>query len=282
MDNILDLTNLNTKNVTNMNAMFKDCNNINEADISNIEMSSVTDASNMFSGCNNLTKLTMTGVDTSNVSNSTQLFDGCDNLKTIVIDNQTNLSGINSQIITNMNVRNIDEYFIEDERLLLKGSERITRELKVQGNIFGDSNHKAHLPNIKSSSIELGDGVVRKIDKNAVSGNVIYDAENEKFTTSNAVYDYVNERPYSKFLDVQYNEDCNNLTDPTIIYHTQSTAIIQTLGNRPTGYDGEMALITIPFGTEFSMQIYFAKAGNTHAVFRRVSSQGTWTSWVTF
>lgn len=185
MDNVLDLTNLNTQNVTNMNAMFKDCNNINEADISNIEMSSVTDASNMFSGCNNLTKLTMTGVDTSNVSNNTQLFDGCDNLKTIVIDNQTDLSGINSQILTNMNVRNVDEYFTEDERLLLKGSERITRELKVQGNIFGDSNHKAHLPNIKSSSIELGDGVVRKIDKNAASGNVIYDAENEKFTTSN-------------------------------------------------------------------------------------------------
>lgn len=185
MDNVLDLANLNTQNVTNMNAMFKDCNNINEADISNIEMSSVTDASNMFSGCNNLTKLTMTGVDTSNISNNTQLFDGCDNLKTIVIDNQTDLSGINSQILTNMNVRNIDDYFTEDERLLVKGNERITRDLKVQGNIFGDSNHKAFLPNIKSSSIELGDGVVRKIDKNAASGNVIYDAENEKFTTSN-------------------------------------------------------------------------------------------------
>ena len=187
MDNVLDLTNLNTQNVTNMDAMFKDCNNINEADISTLDMSNVTDASNMFSGCSNLTKLTMTGVDTSNISNSTQFFDGCDNLKTIVVDSQTDLSGINSQILTNTNVRNIDEYFTEDERLLLKGSERITRELKVQGNIFGDSNHKAFLPNIKSDSIELGDGVVRKIDKDAKSGVVSYDATNEKFVTSNAV-----------------------------------------------------------------------------------------------
>lgn len=100
--------------------------------------------------------------------------------------------------------------------------------------------------------------------------------------TSNAVFDYVNARPYSKFQTVEQGQDCNDLTDPTVIYHTQSTMIVQSLNNRPTGYDGEMALVTIPFGVEFSMQIYFAKTDNTHAVFRRVSSRGTWTSWVTF
>lgn len=74
-------------------------------------------------------------------------------------------------------------YDDNNEVLTVKGNEKVTRDLKLQGNIFGDDYHTAFLPNIKSDSIELGDGVVRKIDKNAESGVVSYDATNAKFVT---------------------------------------------------------------------------------------------------
>jgi hypothetical protein len=75
-------------------------------------------------------------------------------------------------------------YDANEEVLTVKGNEKVTRDLHVQGYIFQDDYKFAKLPNIKSDSIELGDGVVRKIAKNAQSGVVSYDATNGKFVTS--------------------------------------------------------------------------------------------------
>lgn len=76
-------------------------------------------------------------------------------------------------------------YNTQDERLLVKGNAHVKRQLKVDGDIYQEDNKEAVLPNIVSDSIALGDGVVRKIDSNAASGNVTYDATNQKFVTSN-------------------------------------------------------------------------------------------------
>lgn len=75
-------------------------------------------------------------------------------------------------------------YNTQDERLLVKGNAHVKRQLKVDGDIYQETNKEAVLPNITSSSIALGDGVVRKIDSNATSGNVTYDATNQKFVSS--------------------------------------------------------------------------------------------------
>jgi hypothetical protein len=76
-------------------------------------------------------------------------------------------------------------YNTQDERLLVKGNAHVKRQLKVDGDIYQEDNKEAVLPNITSDSIELQDGVVRKIDSDASSGIVTYDAANEKFKTSN-------------------------------------------------------------------------------------------------
>ena len=79
----------------------------------------------------------------------------------------------------------VKAYNPNDERLLVKGNAHVKRQLKVDGDIYQETNKEAVLPNITSSSIALGDGVVRKIDSDATSGNVTYDATNQKFVTSN-------------------------------------------------------------------------------------------------
>ena len=48
-------------------------------------------------------------------------------------------------------------YDATDEVLAVNGNEKVTRDLKVQGYIFQDDYHIAHLPNIKSKVIEVGD-----------------------------------------------------------------------------------------------------------------------------
>lgn len=64
------------------------------------------------------------------------------------------------------------------------------------------------------------------------------------------------------------------------MYKTSSTSVIQTLINRPSFGEGEMAMIVIALGApSYLMQIYFAKNGMTSAIFNRVYSNGQWSEW---
>ena len=48
----INLSNFDTKNVTNMSEMFCDCNNLTSINLSNFDTRNVTDMSEMFKGCN--------------------------------------------------------------------------------------------------------------------------------------------------------------------------------------------------------------------------------------
>ena len=75
-----------TENVTNMNYMFNNCNNITA--IPSFSTSNVTDMSYMFNNCNNLTEIPQ--FDTSKVTNMTSMFVNCVKLTTIpLLDTST-------------------------------------------------------------------------------------------------------------------------------------------------------------------------------------------------
>jgi surface protein len=65
---ILDLSYLDTSNVTSMNSMFRDCSNLTSLDISNFNTSNVTDMAYMFDDCTSLTSLDMSNCDISKCS----------------------------------------------------------------------------------------------------------------------------------------------------------------------------------------------------------------------
>lgn len=54
----IDLSKVNTKNVTSLNGMFNDCNNLKSLDLSSFDTSNVTDMVYMFCNCSALTSLT--------------------------------------------------------------------------------------------------------------------------------------------------------------------------------------------------------------------------------
>ena len=83
----IDLTNVNTSNVTNMSAMFGECSNLTSLDVSNFDTSNVTSMALMFSYCPNLTSLDVSNFDTSNVTNMSAMFGECSNLTSLDVSN---------------------------------------------------------------------------------------------------------------------------------------------------------------------------------------------------
>ena len=94
--NVLDLSDLNTENVTDMSGMFLNCSGINVIDISNINTESVEDMSEMFANCHELTYIVSKDFATASVITSTDMFKNCPKLvggegtewaKTRILDN---------------------------------------------------------------------------------------------------------------------------------------------------------------------------------------------------
>ena len=76
----LDLSELDTSNVTNMKFMFRDCSSLTNLDLSGWDTSNVTDMEYMFSGCSSLPNLDLSGWDTSNVTSMFAMFIDCSSL----------------------------------------------------------------------------------------------------------------------------------------------------------------------------------------------------------
>ena len=115
----LDLKNLDTSNVTNMDFMFYDCSNLTSLDVSNFDTSKVTKMRDMFGGCKSLTSLNLSNFNTSNVTDMSYMFGSimgsCSNLTSLDLSNfntskVTNMSGMfyGCENLTSLNVSNFN------------------------------------------------------------------------------------------------------------------------------------------------------------------------------
>ena len=92
----VDLSGLDTLNVTDMSNMFQGCNSLTSLDLSSFNTSNVTYMSYMFKGCASLTSLDLSNFNTGNVTNMTAMFDTCRSLTNL------DLSNFNTGNVTNM------------------------------------------------------------------------------------------------------------------------------------------------------------------------------------
>lgn len=76
----LDVTNFDTSKVTDMLGMFNGCSSLIELDLTHFDTRNVIDMSGMFAGCSSLINLNLTSFDTSKVTNMRNMFDGCSRL----------------------------------------------------------------------------------------------------------------------------------------------------------------------------------------------------------
>ena len=90
----LDVSGFDTSNVTNMNHMFVNLS-LPSLDVSGFNTSNVTDMGHMFYNCN-LPSLDVSGFDTSKVTDMTDMFSGCTDLTSL------DVSGFNTSNVTGM------------------------------------------------------------------------------------------------------------------------------------------------------------------------------------
>ena len=93
----LNLSNFDTSKVTSMDAMFGDMSSLIRLDLSNFNTSNVTNMDTMFGGMTNLTSLSISNFDTSKVTNMYCMFNGISNLTTL------DLSSFDTSKVTTMN-----------------------------------------------------------------------------------------------------------------------------------------------------------------------------------
>ena len=94
LDNVdtLDLTGLDTSNMTSMTYMFYNSNSLKSINLSNFNTSKLLYANNMFNGCTSLESLDLSNFNTSKVTNFSNMFRDCQKMKEINLSNFDTLS----------------------------------------------------------------------------------------------------------------------------------------------------------------------------------------------
>jgi surface protein len=91
-----DLSNFNTANVTNMQAMFNRCNDLTSLDLSSFNTANVTNMKEMFQQCYDLTTLDISSFDTSSCTNMNSMLRELTNMP--ILD----LSNFDTSLVTDM------------------------------------------------------------------------------------------------------------------------------------------------------------------------------------
>ena len=79
----LDLSPLDTSNVTNMRGMFSECSSLASLDLSPLDTSNVTNMSSMLRGCSRISSFDLSPLDTSNVTDMSYMLSGCSKLTSL-------------------------------------------------------------------------------------------------------------------------------------------------------------------------------------------------------
>lgn len=129
----LDLSDLDTSQVTSMIQAFFQCDKLEEIILTNVDTSKVTDMNQMFYGCYKLTSLDLSKFNTSNVTNMNQMFKYCQDLSSLDLSNfdtskVTNMSEMFStnMYMTSLDVSNFDVSNVTDMSNMFGSCEKLT------------------------------------------------------------------------------------------------------------------------------------------------------------
>ena len=96
----IDLSALDTSEVTNMSGMFSRCSSLTNLDVSNFDTSKVTNMSFMFYECSSLISLDLSNFDTSQVTNMSWMF--CAEPGSLMNIEEINVSSFDTSQVTDM------------------------------------------------------------------------------------------------------------------------------------------------------------------------------------
>ena len=112
LDNVssLDLSGLDTSNMTSMSRMFNNSTSLKNIDVSGFDTSKVTTMNSMFSSCKSLESLDLSNFNTSKVTTMNSMFMSCTNLISLNLSsfNTSNVTDIRSMFWLCENIKNLD------------------------------------------------------------------------------------------------------------------------------------------------------------------------------
>ena len=133
----LDVSNFDTSKVTNMSAMFSaDLDipmNIEEINVSSFDTSKVTDMGRMFYSCSSLKSLDVSNFDTSKVTDMSDMFWNCHGLTSLDLSNfnTSNVTNMRDMFaacisLTSLDVSNFDTSKVTDMRYMFENCSKLT------------------------------------------------------------------------------------------------------------------------------------------------------------
>jgi len=105
----VDVSGFNTKNVTNFKGMFRECSNLTALNLSNFTGKTSINATDMFASCSKLTHLDMRNFNFTNVSSYLDMFSGVPNNCEIIVKDDTQKTWITSKFSNLTNVKTVAE-----------------------------------------------------------------------------------------------------------------------------------------------------------------------------
>lgn len=122
----INLSPLNTSNVTSMEGMFASCSSLASLDLSPLKTPNVRVMNCMFQDCRSLVSLDLSPLDTSNVRSMSEMFEYC-----------TSLTSVDLSKLKTPNVNNMDDMFSYCSSLVsVNLSSLDTSQVKYMGSMF--------------------------------------------------------------------------------------------------------------------------------------------------
>ncbi|MBC1384367.1 BspA family leucine-rich repeat surface protein, partial [Listeria innocua] len=125
----LNLSNLDTKQVTSMSQMFRETTSLTSLDLSNFDTSRVTNMTSMFYRATSLTSLDVSSFNTSRVTDMTSMFNGTHNLTSLDVSSfdtskVTNISYMfnGAWSLTSLDLSNFDTRQVTNMSFMFDGS----------------------------------------------------------------------------------------------------------------------------------------------------------------
>ena len=126
----IDLSALDTSEVTNMSGMFQRCSSLTSLDVSKFDTSQVTDMGSMFFHCDDLTSLDVSKFDTSQVTDMGTMFSDCSSLTSL------DVSKFDTSQVTDMSYMFLQCYILPS----LDVSKFDTSQVTDMGSMFSGCN----------------------------------------------------------------------------------------------------------------------------------------------
>ena len=84
----IDLTNLNTSKLENINSLYENCNNLEKINFFNTKLNKIREINNIFNGCENLVEIeNLDKINMSNIKKANNMFKNCKSIRSINLSN---------------------------------------------------------------------------------------------------------------------------------------------------------------------------------------------------